>query len=81
MLLKATLQDKPRHEAYPEELWYCHSADCSIREVVAVHKHLGAVPDRRKALRCPSCGGRLEFLTYLEEMPLGPAGRNRRPRR
>jgi hypothetical protein len=64
---------RPDNLLAPVSEWYCPAEACPVREVRVAMKYLDPDgPTRPPRLRCPACGGRLEFQHYLETKTLVP---------
>jgi hypothetical protein len=67
---------RPQNPLCPTGEWYCMNEDCDVHEVRVAFKHYDGLPDKRPALRCPSCRQPMNFNHYLHTRTLVPKREN-----
>jgi hypothetical protein len=66
--------DAPQYRLMPVGQWYCGQGDCAVNEVRVTLEYYDndPPPDELPAMRCPACGGPMEFRHYRREIILLP---------
>jgi hypothetical protein len=72
-LAAALFAEQPACRRTAVVLCYCPAEECPLREVrVTLHDPEPPAVSRLPRLRCPGCGGQLEFRHYLKTLTLVP---------